>query len=241
MKNSLYQGKIKIFADGADKASMLELAKNPRVKGFTTNPSLMRKSGVENYEKFCWEILVEIPDHSISFEVFADDFIEMKRQAEVIRSWGKNVYVKIPITNSLGQSSIELIKNLSHEGTQLNVTALFTWEQITETVAALRGGAPSIVSVFAGRLADSGRDPMPLMKKSAELCREAGPQVELLWASSREFFNVIQAEMTHCHIITCTTEIIKKFSMLNKDPAEMSLETVKAFKSDSDAAGFRLG
>lgn len=241
MENSLYQGKIKIFADGADKASMLELAKNPRVKGFTTNPSLMRKSGVENYEKFCQEILVEIPDHPISFEVFADDFIEMKRQAEIIRSWGKNVYVKIPITNSLGQSSIELIKNLSHEGTQLNVTALFTWEQITETVAALRGGAPSIVSVFAGRLADSGRDPMPLMKKSAELCREAGPQVELLWASSREFFNVIQAEMTNCHIITCTTEIIKKFSMLNKDPAEMSLETVKAFKSDSDAAGFKLG
>lgn len=241
MEQSPYQGKIKIFADGADKASMLELVKNPVVKGFTTNPSLMKKSGVENYESFCKEILKAIPHHPISFEVFADDFGEMKRQAQIIRSWGENVYVKIPITNSLGQSSIHLIKELSQEGTQLNVTALFTWEQIAETVAALQGGAPSIVSVFAGRLADSGRDPMPLMKQSAELCRATGTQIELLWASSREFFNVIQAEMTGCHIITCTTDIIKKFSMLNKDPKEMSLETVKAFKSDSDSAGFKLG
>lgn len=241
MEQSPYQGKIKIFADGADKASMLELVKNPVVKGFTTNPSLMKKSGVENYESFCKEILEAIPRHPISFEVFADDFGEMKRQAQIIRSWGENVYVKIPITNSLGQSSIHLIKELSQEGTQLNVTALFTWDQISETVAALKGGAPSIVSVFAGRLADSGRDPMPLMKKSAQHCRATGTQIELLWASSREFFNIIQAEMTDCHIITCTTDIIKKFSMLNKDPKEMSLETVKAFKSDSDSAGFKLG
>lgn len=240
MESSPYQGKIKIFADGADKTSMLELAKNPIVKGFTTNPSLMKKSGVHDYEKFCKEVLSVISHHPISFEVFADKFSEMKRQAERIRSWGKNVYVKIPITNSLDQSSIELIKELSHQGTQLNVTALFTWEQVVETVSALKGGAPSIVSVFAGRLADSGRDPLPLMKRSAELCLKTGSQIELLWASSREFFNVIQAEMAGCQIITCTTDIIKKFSMLNKDPKEMSLETVQAFKSDSEAAGFQI-
>jgi len=240
MEKSSYQGKIKIFADGADKASMLDLVRNPVVKGFTTNPSLMRKSGVKDYEGFCKEILKAIPNHPISFEVFADDFAEMKRQAQIIRSWGVHVYVKIPITNSLGQSSLDLIKELSHEGTQLNVTALFTWEQISETVRALKGGAPSVVSVFAGRIADSGRDPVPLMKKSADLCRSTDSNIELLWASSRESFNVVQGDMAGCHVITCTTDIIKKFSMLNKDPRELSLETVKAFKTDSDAAGFKI-
>jgi len=240
MEKSPYQGKIKIFADGADRASILELAKNPSVKGFTTNPSLMKKSGVKDYRAFCQEILTQITSHPISFEVFADDFQEMHRQALEINSWGKNVYVKIPITNSKGQSSIELIRSLSHANVKLNVTALFTWEQIQETVKAVAGGAPSVVSVFAGRIADTGRDPVPLMVKAAKLCRETDSNIELLWASSREFFNLIQAELTGCHIITCTTDIIKKIPMLNKDLSELSLETVKTFKADSDSAGFKL-
>ncbi|NBT58606.1 transaldolase [bacterium] len=240
MEKSPYQGKIKIFADGADRASILELAKNPSVKGFTTNPSLMKKSGVKDYRAFCQEILTQITSHPISFEVFADDFQEMHRQALEINSWGKNVYVKIPITNSKGQSSIELIRSLSHANVKLNVTALFTWEQIQETVKAVAGGAPSVVSVFAGRIADTGRDPVPLMVKAAKLCRETDSNIELLWASSREFFNLIQAELTGCHIITCTTDVIKKIPMLNKDLSELSLETVKTFKADSDSAGFKL-
>jgi transaldolase len=240
MDKSSYQGKVKIFADGADRASILELAQNPAVKGFTTNPSLMKKSGVKDYQAFCQEILTQITKHPISFEVFADDFQEMHRQAMEINSWGQNVYVKIPITNSKGQSSLELIKSLSHQKVKLNVTALFTWEQIAETVTALQGGAPSVVSVFAGRIADTGRDPMPLMTKAAKLCRETDQNIELLWASSREFFNLVQAELSGCHIITCTTDIIKKLTMLNKDLAELSLETVKTFKSDSDLAGFKL-
>lgn len=240
MKNSPYKGIVKIFADGADRATILELAKNPVVKGFTTNPSLMKKSGVKDYRAFCKEILTQIPKHPISFEVFADDFEEMFRQAQEIKSWGSNVYVKIPITNSQGKSSLELIKKLAVEGVKLNVTALFTWEQIQLTVEALKGGAPSIVSVFAGRIADTGRDPMPLMRESSELCRSTDKNIELLWASSREFYNLVQAEESGCHIITCTTDIIKKLPMLNKDLTELSLETVKTFKADSDSAGFQL-
>ncbi|NDG28200.1 MAG: transaldolase, partial [Proteobacteria bacterium] len=224
---SPYQGRVKIFADGADRASMLELSKNPLVKGLTTNPSLMRKSGVKDYKAFCLDILSQIKTHPISFEVFADDFQEMHRQALEINSWGKNVYVKIPITNSLGQPALELIEKLSHQGVKLNVTALFTLEQVEPTVKALKGGAPSIVSVFAGRVADTGRDPMPLMIASAELCQKADKNIELLWASSRELFNVVQAEMSGCQIITCTTDIIKKMGALNKDLTELSLETVK--------------
>jgi transaldolase len=172
--------------------------------------------------------------------VFADDFKEMHRQALEIKSWGSNVYVKIPITNSLGKSSIELIKTLSHQGVKLNVTALFTFEQVTETVRALTGGAPSIVSVFAGRVADTGRDPMPLMKASVELCKAADKNIELLWASSRELFNVVQADIAGCHIITCTADIIKKMSLLNKDLTDLSLETVQTFKADAESAGFQL-
>jgi transaldolase len=237
---SPYKGNVKIFADGADRASMLELVKNPLVKGLTTNPSLMKKSGVRDYKAFCLDILSHIKTHPISFEVFADDFKEMHRQALEIKSWGSNVYVKIPITNSLGKSSIELIKTLSHQGVKLNVTALFTFEQVTETVRALTGGAPSIVSVFAGRVADTGRDPMPLMKASVELCKAADKNIELLWASSRELFNVVQADIAGCHIITCTADIIKKMSLLNKDLTELSLETVQTFKADAESAGFQL-
>lgn len=237
---SPYKGNVKIFADGADRASMLELVKNPLVKGLTTNPSLMKKSGVRDYKAFCLDILSHIKTHPISFEVFADDFKEMHRQALEIKSWGSNVYVKIPITNSLGKSSIELIKTLSHQGVKLNVTALFTFEQVTETVRALTGGAPSIVSVFAGRVADTGRDPMPLMKASVELCKAADKNIELLWASSRELFNVVQADIAGCHIITCTADIIKKMSLLNKDLTDLSLETVQTFKADAESAGFQL-
>jgi len=237
---SPYKGNVKIFADGADRASMLELVKNPLVKGLTTNPSLMKKSGVRDYKAFCLDILSHIKTHPISFEVFADDFKEMHRQALEIKSWGSNVYVKIPITNSLGKSSIELIKTLSHQGVKLNVTALFTFEQVTETVRALTGGAPSIVSVFAGRVADTGRDPMPLMKASVELCKAADKNIELLWASSRELFNVVQADLAGCHIITCTTDIIKKMSLMNKDLTDLSLETVQTFKADAESAGFQL-
>lgn len=237
---SPYKGNVKIFADGADRASMLELVKNPLVKGLTTNPSLMKKSGVKDYKAFCLDILSHIKVHPISFEVFADDFQEMHRQAMEIKSWGSNVYVKIPITNSLGKSSIELIKTLSHQGVKLNVTALFTFEQVSETVKAVTGGAPSIVSVFAGRVADTGRDPMPLMKASVELCKSADKNIELLWASSRELFNVVQADMVGCHIITCTTDIIKKMALLNKDLTELSLDTVQTFKADAESAGFQL-
>lgn len=237
---SLYQGKIKIYSDGADKASMLEMAKNPLIQGLTTNPSLMKKAGVKDYRSFCKEILAEIKDKPISFEVFADDFKEMKRQALEIASWGKNVYVKIPITNSEGESSIPLIKELSHQGVKLNVTALLTLKQVVETCEALRGGAPSIVSVFAGRIADTGVDPVPLMAAAFEVCHATDKNIELLWASSREAFNIVQAEQTGCHIITATADLIKKMSMFNKDLDLLSLETVRMFRSDAESVGYTL-
>lgn len=237
---SPYTGKIKIYSDGADRGTLLEMNANPLVQGMTTNPSLMKKAGVKDYRSFCKEILTQIRTKPISFEVFADDFSEMKRQGLDINSWGPNVYVKIPITNSEGQSSIPLIRELSQQGVKLNVTAIFTLKQVTETCQALKGGAPSVVSVFAGRIADTGRDPMPLMQASSEICRATGPQVELLWASSREPFNVVQAELAGCHIITVTADIIKKVPLFNKDLEQMSLETVRAFKSDSESAGFAL-
>ncbi len=237
---SAYQGKIKIYSDGADKSSMLEMAKNPLVQGLTTNPTLMKKAGIKDYRTFCKDILKEITDKPISFEVFADDFKEMKRQAAEIASWGKNVYVKIPITNSEGESSIPLVKELSHDGVRLNVTALLTLNQTWETCQALKGGAPSIISVFAGRIADTGIDPVPLMAAASEMCRAADKNIELLWASSRELLNIIQAEQTGCQIITATPDILKKMSMLNKDLTLLSLETVRMFRSDAESAGFTL-
>lgn len=232
--------KIKIYSDGADRASMLEMAKNPKIQGLTTNPSLMKKAGVTDYRSYCKEILAEITDKPISFEVFSDHFAEMKQQALEIASWGKNVYVKIPITNSEGQSSIPLIKELTQNKVSLNVTALFTWEQIIETVMALKGGAPSIVSVFAGRIADTGVCPIPMMTAAAELCKGIDKNIELLWASTREALNIVQADQAGCHIITVPPDIIKKMSQFNKDLKQMSLETVKTFKSDAEAAGFKL-
>ena len=231
---------VQIYSDGADKAAMLEMNQTPLISGLTTNPSLMKKAGISDYRAFCLDILKHITKKPISFEVFTDDIKEMKRQAEEIKTWGSNVYVKIPITNSEGQSTIPLIRELSHSGVKLNVTALLTTRQIWETVEALKGGAPSIVSVFAGRVADTGRDPVPLMSFAADLCRSTDPNMQLLWASSREVYNVKQAEACGCHIITMTPDLIKKISMFGKDLAQLSLDTVRTFKSDAEAAGFQL-
>lgn len=234
--------KVKIYSDGADKKSMLEMAKNPLIQGLTTNPSLMKKAGVTDYPTFCKDILSQIKDKPISFEVFADDFSEMKRQALEINSWGKNVYVKIPITNSEGQSSIPLIQELTKKNVKLNVTALFTLEQIWQTCQAVKGGAPSVISVFAGRVADTGRDPIPLMRAALEMCQWASPagEAELLWASTREVFNIVQADQVGCAIITVPFDIINKLNLYGMDLTAMSLDTVKTFKKDSTAAGFSL-
>jgi len=237
---SPFSGKIKIFADGAERNAILEFASRSDIHGFTTNPSLMRKAGVQDYRAYSKQLLQDVPNKPFSFEVFADDFAEMKKQALEIATWGKNVYVKIPIMNTKAESAIPLIQELSHQGIPLNVTALLTLEQVWETTRALKGGAPSIVSVFAGRIADTGRDPMPIMTASAEMCESAGDQVELLWASSREPLNIVQAELAGAKIITVTPEIARKMAGFNKDLFQLSLDTVKAFKSDSDAAGFTL-
>jgi transaldolase len=235
-----FQGKIKIYSDGADRASLLEMNGNPKITGITTNPSLMRKAGITDYPGFCKEILTHVTEKPISFEVFADEIPEMKRQALEIKTWGKNVYVKIPIMNSKGQSTLELVRELSHAGVKLNITALLTLEQVRGTCDAVKGGAPALVSVFAGRLADTGRDPMPLMRASRDLCVAAGKDVELLWASTREVYNIVQAEEAGCHIITAPADIIKKMSGFGKEPLDVSLDTVQTFKKDSEAAGFKL-
>ncbi|MSP19646.1 MAG: transaldolase [Bdellovibrionales bacterium] len=237
---SPFSGKVKIFSDGADKKAMLEMYQNPIVKGLTTNPSLMKKSGITDYVTFCKDILRDIKTKPISFEVFADHFTEMKRQALEIASWGKNVYVKIPITNSEGESSLPLIKELSLSGVKLNVTAVLTLEQSWNACQSLKGGAPSILSIFAGRIADTGRDPVPLMQAAVELCRATDSNIELLWASSREALNIVQADQMGCHIITATTDLIKKISMFNKDLTQLSLETVRMFKTDAESAGYSL-
>ncbi len=231
---------LKIYSDGADRASMLEMSKNPKIAGLTTNPSLMKKAGVTDYVGFCKEILAQIREKPISLEVFADEFSEMRKQALEIASWGKNVYVKIPITNSQGKSSIELVRELAHQGVSLNVTALFTLQQVLETCQAVKGGAPSVVSVFAGRIADTGRDPMPLMRAALEMCRSTDSRIELLWASTRELYNIKQAEQVGCDIITVPFDLIKKMSMFGQDLTQMSLETVQTFKKDADAAGFKI-
>lgn len=240
MSTYQFQNRIKIYSDGADRASLLEMNGNPKITGITTNPSLMKKAGITDYRGFCKEILTHVIEKPISFEVFADEISEMKRQALEIKTWGKNVYVKIPITNSTGESTLPLVKELSHAGVKLNITALFTIEQVKGTCDAVRGGAPAIVSVFAGRIADTGVDPMPLMRESRKVCEAAGKDVELLWASTREVYNIVQAEETGCHIITAPADIIKKMSGFGKTALEMSLDTVRTFKKDSEAAGFKL-
>jgi transaldolase len=231
--------RVKLFADGAEKKGMLEMYANPRIKGFTTNPTLMRKAGITDYEAFARDIVTAIPDRPISLEVFADEFSEMERQGRKIATWGPNVYVKIPVTNTRREPSYELVRKLSHEGVKLNVTAILTLDQVKNVVAALAGGAPSNVSVFAGRIADTGRDPVPDMTAAVEMLRPH-PQMELIWASPRELLNVFQADAIGCHIITATNDILKKLSLVGKDLADYSLETVKMFADDAAGSGFHL-
>jgi transaldolase len=231
--------KVAIFADGADKAGMLEMYAKSYIKGFTTNPTLMRKAGVTDYERFAREILQEIPDRPISFEVFGDDFPEMSRQARKIATWGKNVRVKIPITNTHRESAVPLCERLTQEGIALNVTAIFTLDQVRAVVDAVKGGAPTYISVFAGRVADTGVDPVPLMAEAVR-CLSAAPHAELIWASPRELLNIFQADAIGCHIITVTNDILQKLSLLGRDLNDYSLDTVKMFYNDGTAAGFAL-
>lgn len=231
--------RIKLFADGAEKAAMQEVGKKPFIKGFTTNPTLMRKGGVTDYAAFAREILAAIPDRPISFEVFSDDFSEMERQANIIASWGTNVYVKIPITNTKGESSIPLIKTLASKKIQLNVTALLTLEQVRAVAEALSPDVPSVVSVFAGRIADTGVDPLPVMREAKDILA-ANAKAELLWASTREVFNIVQAEEAGCHIITVPNDILKKLDKWGYDLEKLSLDTVKMFYDDGKQAGYSL-
>lgn len=230
---------VKIFADGADLAGMLALYRKPYIKGFTTNPTLMRRAGVTDYRGFAREALSAIPDRPISFEVFSDEFDEMERQAHEIASWGPNVYVKIPVTNTRGESACPLVNRLSHAGVKLNVTALIPLEQVRAVVDALAGGAPSCISMFAGRLADTGVDPVPHMAAAVALLR-AAPQAELIWASPRELLNIFQADEIGVHIITVTHDILKKLPLVGRDLHDYSLETVKMFHGDAAQAGYTL-
>ena len=236
---SVDQLSVKIFADGADLPGMLELYRKPYIKGFTTNPTLMRKAGIADYRGFAREVLAAIPDRPISFEVFSDEFPEMERQAREIASWGDNVYVKIPVTNTTGKSAGALVKRLSHEGVKLNVTALLPLEQVREIVDCVAGGAPACISVFAGRMADTGVDPVPMMTEAVRILRGA-PNAELIWASPRELLNIFQADAIGCHIITVTHDILKKLSLVGRDLHEYSLDTVKMFHGDAAQAGFSL-
>ena len=231
--------KIKIFSDGADVEEMLDMNKNDFIKGLTTNPSLMRKAGIRDYKSFAKDILKEIKKKPISFEVFSDEFSEMERQADEIASWGSNVYVKIPITNTKRESSENLIRSLSQKKIKLNITALMNINQVKTVISVLNNDVPSIVSVFAGRIADTGHDPIPLMLNCLEVMK-TNKKAELLWASSRELLNIFQAEEIGCHIITVTNEIIKKIKLVNYDLSEYSLDTVKNFYNDALEAKFKI-
>lgn len=239
MVKSANELKVKIFADGAEMQTMIDLAAEPIIKGFTTNPTLMRKAGVTDYVGFAKSVLGKIKDKPISFEVFSDEFNEMERQARIINSWAENVYVKIPVTNTRGESSGELIKKLSSQGIKLNVTAILTLPQVETVSRVLNLKIPAIVSVFAGRIADTGVDPMPIMKKAKEILLPY-PKFELLWASSRELLNIYQAEEIGADIITVTSEILKKTSMVGYDHRELSVETVKMFYDDGQKVGYTL-
>ena len=237
--NDLTALKVKLFADGADRAAMLELYANPLIQGFTTNPTLMNKAGVNDYQSFARDIVAAIPDRPISFEVFADEFNEMERQALEIASWGENINVKIPVTNTQKQPSYDLLGRLARAGVKLNVTALMTLDQVREASQALAESPAAYISVFAGRIADTGRDPVPLMAAAVELLRPF-PQQKLIWASPRELLNIFQADAVGCHVITATPDILKKLSLVGKDLHEYSLETVKMFYNDAQQAGYRL-
>jgi transaldolase len=240
MDKLLQNLRVKIFADGADKAGMLALNSNPLIKGMTTNPTLMRKAGIQNYEAFAKEILASVTTKPISFEVFSDDFPEMRRQALKIASWQKNVYVKIPITNTRGESALPLVRQLAGDGVQLNITAILTLDQVRSTSEALNPAVPSVVSVFAGRIADTGRDPAHIMRQSLELL-ESRPKAELLWASVREVLNIFQADDCGCHIVTVPHDILgKALKLSGMDLSALSLDTVKMFAQDAQAAGFSV-
>ena len=233
------QLKVKLFADGADLAGMKEMAANPLIRGFTTNPTLMRKAGISDYKAFAREVLQAIPDRPVSFEVFADEFDEMEAQAHEIASWGRNVNVKIPVTNTRKEFSGDLIRELSQDGVVLNVTAILALEQVRRVAACLAPQTPAIVSVFAGRIADTGVDPVPLMAEAVKILRER-PKAELIWASPRELLNIFQADAIGCHIITVTNDILNKLSLVDKDLDAYSLETVEMFRRDAVAAGFTI-
>jgi transaldolase len=231
--------KVQIFADGADPARILELYANPLVRGFTTNPTLMRQAGISDYAGFARKIVEQIPDRPISFEVFSDVFDEMESQALKIAAWGTNVFVKIPVTNTKGESAVPLIRRLVERKVQLNITAILTKEQIDDVVNALKGSAHAYVSVFAGRIADTGRDPLPLMQHAVAACNNAGG-MEVIWASCRELFNIMQADAIGCHVITVPADILKKLAHVGRDLRDYSLDTVKTFYQDGVAAGYKL-
>ena len=231
--------KIKIFADGADLDSIKTMSKNAWIRGFTTNPTLMRKAGVTDYKTFALDVLKVVTDRPVSFEVLADEFNEMEDQAMEIASWGSNVNVKIPVTNTKGEFSGPLIRRLAQKGVHLNITAVMTLEQVSAVVNHLMPETPASISVFAGRIADTGSDPVPIMRHALKIM-QARPQAELLWASPRELFNVIQANDIGCHIITATNDVLSKLSLFGKDHTEYSLETVQMFYRDASAAGFTI-
>ena len=231
--------KIKIFADGADRAAMIDMYSKSYIKGLTTNPTLMRKAGIIDYQEFCKDILVDIKDKPLSFEVFSDDFSEMARQAREISSWGKNIYVKIPISNTLGKESYEIIERLASENIKLNITAIMTLDQVENVAKRLNPDVPSYVSIFAGRIADTGVDPVPLMAKAVKII-QPNSSSELIWASPRELLNIFQADEIGCQVITVTPDILKKLSLVGHSLKEYSLETVKMFHSDAVAAGYKL-
>jgi transaldolase len=230
---------VKIFADGADLDTILSLAADPRIAGFTTNPTLMWKAGLTDYEEFAHRLLERITTHPVSFEVFADDAAEMRRQATVISGWGENVYVKIPVSTTTGESMAPLVRELSESGVKVNVTAVFTTAQVELLTEAVKDGAPSCISVFAGRIADAGVDPVPLMARAVDIM-VAAPRSELIWASPREILNVVQAGQVGCHIITVTHDLLKKLDLIGKDLQQYSLETVQMFRRDAVVAGFTV-
>ncbi|MBK9334532.1 MAG: transaldolase [Ignavibacteria bacterium] len=237
--NSSKDLKIKIFSDGANVNEMKRVYGEGIVSGFTTNPTLMKKDGVKDYVAFAKDVLSEIKDMPISFEVFTDDFESMERQANVIASWGDNVYIKIPVTNTKDETSYELINKLSSKGFKLNVTAILTTAQVKSVYDSLAKSTPSIISVFAGRIADTGRDPIPYLKESYEIVKNS-ESVELLWASSRELLNIVQAQECGCHIVTVTNDLLKKLKMIGMDLKELSLDTVKMFYNDASSAGYEF-
>ena len=230
---------VKIFADGADKAGMLEMHAKPFIQGLTTNPTLMKKVGIKDYRAFCKDILTTIKDKPLSFEVFSDDFAEMERQAMEIASWGKNVYVKIPVTNTKQETCYALVKKLASQKVKLNVTAIMTLSQVRDVVESLSPDVPSYVSVFAGRIANTGRDPVPIMAAAVKMLK-LSPASELIWASPRELLNIFQADDIGCQVITVTNDILKKLSLVGYDLDEYSLDTVKMFYNDAVAAGFKI-